>query len=97
VRLLHRCDECGHLATRKQVARIGIRLTSERIGVCNGSPEPNWAAEVVAQRERERAEQVRQAIEEEEKQRAASLAGAVPAAAAASDAQSTSSKACVVS
>jgi hypothetical protein len=89
-----RCNECGRLATRKQVSRIGIRLTSERIGVCNGSPEPIWAAEVVARQERERAEQARQAIEEDRRQRAAALAGA---AAAASDVESTSSKACVVS
>ena len=88
-----RCDDCGHLATRKQVARIGLRLTRERVGVCNGSPEPKWAAEVVAQRERERVEQARQAVEEDERQRAAALAGAM----AAADSQSPPSKTCVVS
>ena len=95
--------DCGQLATRKQVARTGIRLTEERVGVCNGSPEPEWAATLVAEQRREIAAAQAAAIEEEKRQRAAALAagagagsGAGAAAGEAADAQHAS-KSCTVS
>lgn len=98
-----KCDDCGQLATRKQVARTGIRLTEERVGVCNGSPEPEWAATLVAEQRREIAAAQAAAIEEEKRQRAAALAagagagsGAGAAAGEAADAQ-RASKSCTVS
>ena len=83
-----KCADCGRLATRKQVAKLGVRMAAERIGVSCGAPEPAWAAAEVVERAEAEAARGRAEAEAEAKARAAALGkgGDEP----------TSSRACVV-
>ena len=83
-----KCADCGRLATRKQVAKLGVRMAAERIGVSSGAPEPAWAAAEVVERAEAEAARAEAEAEAEAKARAAALGegGDVPA----------NSRACVV-
>ena len=91
-----KCLDCGQLATRKQIVRTGVRVLVERIGVCNGIPEPIWSATAVVDKRRLEEREEKRRLKEEARARAAAIAGAVAAAAEATDGEPTGSRSCSV-